>query len=175
MAVVFGVTKFWEYLLGNHITLITDHKHLLSLFSPDKPVPDMAAAQIQRWLLLLSAHNYKIQLKPGRTLITADTLSRLPVRQEHNTKATEDEAREYVLLTDHLNTCPLSASDLAKMTVDDSYVAQVHDYIQNGWPRCLQPAQEPLRAYVHRKDEPTCSHGIVYWGHRAVIPMSARQ
>nr|XP_054933842.1 uncharacterized protein K02A2.6-like [Dermacentor andersoni] len=152
------------------------HQPLLSLFSPDKPVPVMAAARIQRWSLLLSAYNYKIQFKPGKTLIPADTLSRLPVRQEHsNTKAAEDDAREYVLLTDHLNTCPLLASDLAKMTVDDSDLAQVRDYIQNGWPRYLQPAQEPLRVYMHRKDELTYSHGIVYWGHRAVIPTSARQ
>ncbi|XP_070387200.1 uncharacterized protein [Dermacentor albipictus] len=94
LAVVFGVTKFREYLLGNHFTLVTDHKPLLSLFSPDKPVPAMAAARIQRWSLLLSAYNYKIQFKPGKTLIPADTLSRLPVRQEHNnTKAAEDDAR----------------------------------------------------------------------------------
>ncbi|XP_070390866.1 uncharacterized protein [Dermacentor albipictus] len=54
----------------------------------------MAAARIQRWSLLLSAYNYKIQFKPGKTLIPADTLSRLRVRQEHNnTKAAEDDAR----------------------------------------------------------------------------------
>ncbi|XP_075547207.1 uncharacterized protein LOC142580202 [Dermacentor variabilis] len=74
--------------------LVTDHKPLPSLFSPDKPVPAMAAARIQRWSLLLSAYNYKIQFKPGKTLIPADTLSRLPVWQEHNnTKAAEDNAR----------------------------------------------------------------------------------
>ncbi|XP_072145123.1 uncharacterized protein [Dermacentor andersoni] len=84
-----------------------DHRPLLSLFSPDKPVPAMAAARIQRWSLLLSAYNYKIQFKPGKTLIPADTLSRLPVRQEHkNTKAAEDDARLDRDIEKLVNACP---------------------------------------------------------------------
>lgn len=78
LTVVFGDAKFREF--GNRFTLVTDHRPLLSPFSPDKPVPAMAAARIQRWFLLLSACNYKIQFKNGKALITADTLSRLPVR-----------------------------------------------------------------------------------------------
>lgn len=57
LAVVFGVTKFREYLLGNTFTLITDHKPLLRLLSPDKPVPALAAARIQRWSLRLHVHD----------------------------------------------------------------------------------------------------------------------
>ncbi|XP_075723826.1 uncharacterized protein LOC142765907 [Rhipicephalus microplus] len=55
-----------------------DHKPLLRLLSPDKPVPALAAARIQRWSLLLSGYTYTIEYKAGKTLPVADALSRLP-------------------------------------------------------------------------------------------------
>ncbi|XP_075730847.1 uncharacterized protein LOC142774340 [Rhipicephalus microplus] len=89
LAVVFGVTKFREYLLGNTFTLITDHKPLLRLLSPDKPVPALAAARIQRWSLLLSGYTYTIEYKAGKTLPVADALSRLPASYQHDASTME--------------------------------------------------------------------------------------
>ncbi|XP_049515228.1 uncharacterized protein LOC125941608 isoform X1 [Dermacentor silvarum] len=39
----------------------------------------MAAARIQRWALSLGGYQYKLQYVPGKQLLTADALSRLPV------------------------------------------------------------------------------------------------
>lgn len=55
LALVFGVTKFREYLLGQRFTLLTDHKPLVWLFQFDKVMPVMAAARIQSRALFLSA------------------------------------------------------------------------------------------------------------------------
>ncbi|XP_075750727.1 uncharacterized protein LOC142817568 [Rhipicephalus microplus] len=89
LAVVYGVTKFREYLLGNTFTLITDHKTLLRLLSPDKPVPALAAARIQRWSLLYSGYTYTIEYKAGKTLPVADALSRLPASYQHDASTME--------------------------------------------------------------------------------------
>ncbi|XP_077508503.1 uncharacterized protein LOC144119854 [Amblyomma americanum] len=40
----------------------------------------MAAARIQRWALHLGAYRYRLQYAPGRLMLNADALSRLPQR-----------------------------------------------------------------------------------------------
>lgn len=82
LAIVFGVTKFRDYLLGRHFTLQTDHQPLVSLFAETKGVPTMAAARIQRWALTLGAYNYTIKFRKGTLNSNADALSRLPLVKE---------------------------------------------------------------------------------------------
>ena len=60
LSIIFGVTKFHQYLLGHHFAILSDHKPLSYLIAPDKPIPAMATARIQRWSLLLSAYDYSI-------------------------------------------------------------------------------------------------------------------
>ena len=39
LAVVFGVTKYRQCLLGRHFKLLTDHKPFINLLGEHKPVP----------------------------------------------------------------------------------------------------------------------------------------
>lgn len=90
---MFGVTKFRDYLLGRSFILVTDHKPLVGLFREDHPTPLMAAARIQRWALLLGAHQCKIEYKPGPDNQNADALSRLPL---NTPEEVTEELPEYV-------------------------------------------------------------------------------
>ena len=45
-SIVFGIKRFHQYLSGRKFTIITDHRPLLSLFSPDRPVPLHVAARL---------------------------------------------------------------------------------------------------------------------------------
>ena len=60
LCLVWGVKKFNQYLYGKHFTLIPDHQPLVSIFNPQKCVPAIAAARLQRWALFLGAHTYTI-------------------------------------------------------------------------------------------------------------------
>ena len=82
LAIVFGVTKFRQYLLGRHFTLLTDHKPLITLMGEHKPVPQLASARIKQWSLLLAAYNYTIEFIPGKQNVYADFLSRRPIDAE---------------------------------------------------------------------------------------------
>ena len=62
LAIVFGLTKFRQYLLGRH-----------------KPVPQLASARIKRWSLLLAAYNHTIEFISGKKNVYADFLSRRPI------------------------------------------------------------------------------------------------
>ena len=71
LAIVNAVTKFHNYLNGQHFIIRSDHQPLSFLFSELKGIPVMASSRIQRWALKLSAYQYSICYKSGKTLQNA--------------------------------------------------------------------------------------------------------
>ena len=79
LAIIFGVKRFHQYLVGRHFKILSDHKPLQHLFQETSGVPILASARIQRWALTLGAYDYSIQYKPGPDHANADVFSRLPL------------------------------------------------------------------------------------------------
>ena len=71
--------RFEDYLLGIPFLIETDHKPLVPLLG-NKSLDDLPP-RILRFRLRLMRYTYVIMHSPGRSLITADTLSRAPVSQ----------------------------------------------------------------------------------------------
>ena len=69
LVLVFGVKKFHSYLFGRHFTLITNHKPLLSILSPKKAIPSLAAARLQHWAILMSAYGMRCSSSPRITMV----------------------------------------------------------------------------------------------------------
>ena len=82
LALIFGIKKFHQYLFGRRFTLITDHKPLMTILGPKKTIPQLAAARLQRWALLLSAYDYQLEFRSSQNHSNADGLSRLPLKTE---------------------------------------------------------------------------------------------
>ncbi|XP_045117643.1 uncharacterized protein K02A2.6-like [Portunus trituberculatus] len=84
LAVVYGLQKFHQFIYGRNFILVTDHKSLVSLFSPTKGTPALAANRIARWALTLSQYDYTIEYrKTGnmgtRTLSAVFLLAKTPI------------------------------------------------------------------------------------------------
>ena len=45
LGIVFRVQKFRQYLLGHKFQLVTDHKPLVTIFHPQKGIPEMTASR----------------------------------------------------------------------------------------------------------------------------------
>ena len=49
LAIVYEVTKFYQYIYGRKFILCTDHKPLERILSPKREAPKMAANRLQCW------------------------------------------------------------------------------------------------------------------------------
>ena len=74
--------KFTPYIQGKTITLETDHKPLVSLLSHKNL--DSLPPRILRFCLRLMRFDYEIKHVPGKSLHTADALSRAPLKDTVN-------------------------------------------------------------------------------------------
>ena len=79
LAIVFSIKKFHQFLHGHSFTICLDHKLLKHLFDEMQQIPGLASGCIQRWALLLSSYQYKIQHYLGNYMGNADALNRLPL------------------------------------------------------------------------------------------------
>jgi hypothetical protein len=77
LSIIYGVTKFRQYLYGRRFTLVTDHQPLVAIFSPGKNVPVLTAQRLQRWALILMAYQFDIRYKPTKQHGNADGLSHI--------------------------------------------------------------------------------------------------
>ena len=166
LAIVFGVTKFRQYLLGRHFRLLTDHKPLITLLGEHKPVPQLASARIKRWSLLLAAYNYTIQFISGKDNVHADFLSRKPVKGK---PSTSEQVTVNVMFIEGEQI--VNSSMVAIETKKDKVLSKVLHYTKSGWPD--KPESE-LQPYFSKRLELATEEGILLWDSRVVIPDSLR-
>ncbi|UYV70258.1 K02A2.6-like, partial [Cordylochernes scorpioides] len=93
LAITWACEKFKQYIQGLVITLETDHKPLVPIFT-SKNIDDLTP-RIQRLRLRIMRYSYKIVHTPGKNLIVADALSRSP-RTKVGTQELEEELCAYV-------------------------------------------------------------------------------
>jgi hypothetical protein len=163
LAIVFATTKFKQYILGRKVTIITDHKPLLSLFGNQKGIPMMAAARIKRWALQLASFSYNLQFRSSAHNANADALSRLPLP---DTESAVDDLQ--VLAVSRWEELPLSAATLALATKQDLFLRKVMHYVLSGWPE--EPLSSKFKPFHSRSTELSMEQGILLWGSRVIVP-----
>ena len=165
LAVVYGVKKFHQYLVGLRFQVCTDHKPLLGILGESKPIPVHSAARIQRWALMLAGYNYELLYRRGAQNANADAMSRLPVD--------DGESKRYRLETDEfmvdLVHAPITAREVKRETERDPVLVRVREFLMEGWPDELQVNPE-FQPYKSKGEELTVEEGCILWGGRVVIP-----
>lgn len=85
----------------------------------------MAAASLQRWALLLAAHDYTIKYRQAVDHSNTDGLSRLPLPGQHKEKyGTVD-----TVLINHIESFPIRCTDVRRETRIDTTLAQVMEMV----------------------------------------------
>ena len=61
LGIIFGVTKFRQYLFGRKFILCTDNKALSYLFDRKAEIPRLATSRIARWSVKLAEYDYNVE------------------------------------------------------------------------------------------------------------------
>ncbi|XP_011869480.1 PREDICTED: uncharacterized protein K02A2.6-like, partial [Vollenhovia emeryi] len=113
-AIIFGIKKFHQFLYGNSFTLLTDHRSLVQIFSPQKSLPLFSALRMQHYGLFLRGFNYKIKYRKSAEHANADCLSRLPLSNKIETHDVID-----AFLIETVNSFPIDAKIVKAETQND--------------------------------------------------------
>ncbi len=168
LSIIYGVKKFHLYLSGRKFTLITDHKPLLSIFSPDKGIPQMAASRLQRWAIILASYNYEIRYRASEEHGDADGLSRLPVGRDPEFENTQSLHQTVCQVEQNvIDQMPIASQEVCKATEADPVLQRVLEKTKRGWQVREKGVLQP---YYTRRNELTVNQGILLWGSRVVVP-----
>ena len=170
LSIVYGIKKFHQFVYGRKFTLETDAQALVSVFSPKKDVPPIAAARIKRWALLLAAYDYDIVYRQSSSHSNADGLSRLP--QVGKPAADEEEGAVFQFFSSER--APIKAQQVASATRQDPLLAKVYTKVAEGWRPDKGDEDPAVRSFSRRKLELTLEGGCLLWGARVVIPEKLR-
>ena len=169
-ALVYGVEYFEVYLLGNHVTVYTDHQALVSAFMSQ--LKSQTKGLLARWYLRLSRFIplMKLEYKPGRANVVADSLSR----------AQEEPCTGEVRLVSSGNTEDPVLAKVQREQQQDEELADLIRYLESRiLPDCPVRRQKVLSAAQHSY---YIVDGVLYFEsaevpdrRRLVVPTHLRQ
>lgn len=172
LAIMFGLQKFYKYLIGHHFIIQSDHKPLERILNQHKEVPSLAASRLTRWAITLGAFDYEIEHRPGQQMVVPDALSRLPLPDKKVSKF-EDSSFVYSIANHTIHELTLTRRTLRRFTEKDSVLSKVILYIEKGWPS-KQNIEEALIPFFEKRDELTYEQRILLLNNRLVIPEKLR-
>ena len=161
---------FSDYILGKSIVIESDHKPLVPLLN-NKSL-DTLPPCILRFHLRLMRFDYTVCHVPGKSLYTADTLSRAPLPHSARDCCNADFIEEQVL--EVISQLPASKEylQLYKQTqAKDAICTRLIHYCQNGWPPQSQ-IKSDLLLYWDARSELTICDGLLLYGSRIIVPKS---
>nr|XP_061795480.1 uncharacterized protein K02A2.6-like [Nerophis lumbriciformis] len=164
LSIIFGVRKFHQYLYGRKFTLLTDHRPLTTILGPHAGIPSLAAARLQRWALLLSAHSYDIKYRKSDLHCNADGLSRLPLPVTKHEPTSVD-----IFYFRNVEHAPISALQVKRATRNDPDLSVVMEMVIKGQTKCENTALKP---FLDRRWELAVQSGCLLWGRRVIVPQS---
>ena len=129
LAIVFGCTRFHEYILGlQNVDIETDHKPLEMILT--KPL-HQAPTRLQKMIMTVQKYPLSVKYRPGKELFIADTLSRAYLPEEASDICSEE------FEVNVIHTLPISESKLEifkEETAKDPSLQELKLTVENGWP-----------------------------------------
>ena len=151
LAIAYGLTKFHQYTYGKKVTVITDHKPLVSIVK--KPI-GKATQILQNLLLKTQIYNYEVIYKPGKELHCADALSRAPIEGH------EHEEERFIIHNINENISDHILKRLKEETIKDKRLQILKNTLQRGWPEDNE-VDEGIKMFTSFNDELTIYDDLV--------------
>ena len=147
-------------------TQTTDHKSVESICQ--KQI-SLAPLRLQQMLLRLRLYNPKVKYVGAKSVLMADTLSRL-IKQGTDPAIPNLD----VGIAEVLKIKPTTLESLQEETKADPMLSPLHEHIIHGWPDKRQELVDNLLPYWCLHDELTILDGLIVKGNRVVVPSVLR-
>ena len=159
----------------------------LSKFQPriaelSKPLRDLLSSK-SHWLwsdaqqrMRMMRFTYSISHVPGKSLYTADTLSRAPLVRPLNREEEKLEADVQAYVDSIVKYLPATEDrleDFRTRQQQDEVTRQLITYCSEGWPEKSQ-LPGPLKVYWPERSDLTVQQGLLMKGNRLVVPLTMR-
>lgn len=161
LAIHWSIQRLHKFLFNVKFKIATDHSALQFIFSPDKSLAKNSTAMVQRWALSLSAYNYEIEHRSGKSIPHADFLSR------YSKMSPPEETSDALLL----QPLPVSRQDLLKES--KHYFSDIVKAVKSGW--ITKTNRKFPEFYKHREEISLSPDGILFLNDRIVIPPTLRK
>ena len=170
LAVLFGLERFHYYAYGRKVTVITDHKPLVAIFSKNLC---NAPPRIARMLLRIHKYDLKLQYEPGKSIQLADALSRVNPCKGDEIKGLNITVHEINI---NVNASPTRIEEIQRETATDPILQVLAEMIHKGWPETRSKCPTPIADFWNYRDELCVENGMILKGtNRLVIPKSLQQ
>lgn len=181
-AVEWATRKLRVYLQGLHqYTVVTDHKPLIPILNT-YTMADIQNPRIQRLKGKLAGYVFKAVWRKGKDHCIPDAFSRAPVDKpstdDIDTEAKVNQChiasiRQNVTDVTHEQTADPLIQDLAKAAKEDARYQELTRAVSIGFEDA--PLTPYLATFRKMADQLSTDDGLVYLGHRIVVPQSARK
>ena len=157
--------KFHHYTYGRPVTVVTDHKLLVSIRK--KPLAK-APKMLQNMLLNTQKYTYDLVFKPGAEIPAADAMSRALLKEMGQESEPVHAVYAALFKQERLY-------EIRGATEKDATLQQLRTIIMAGWPADKSALPETAKPYFNYRDELSVHDGIIVRGDRVVIPKTMRQ
>ena len=167
LAVVFAVTHFKHFMYGRPVTIISDHKPLVSLF---KKSLTSSSPHLSRMLLQILDYDLNIVYQEGSKLHLSDALSRFSTHRPDKGLTLPG-----MDITVHeVETCTNFSSvylgKIRESTLHDNDLLVLKTHIINGFPLSTNQCPECIRPFFPYRDELIIFNGLILKGSCIIIP-----
>lgn len=172
LAIVFAMEKFYKYVYGKHVSIVTDHKPLEGVLGKRGAKSAVVASRLQRYVIRLSIFDYTIRYVPGKDIANADCLSRLPLNDAPNKADQKEAVLSSINSISEEHLINLNLSMIRSESANDPILSAVNNFMSNGWPSRV--ADKTVKLYWAMKDALNIDNGVVTMNDRVVIPRALR-
>lgn len=166
LAIVFACDKYHDYIYGQNVKIVTDHKPLLGIMNKDyNKIPSM---KLRRMKLKLEKYKLNLSYLPGKYMYLADWLSR-----SFDKKSTSvEEIKGLGEMIHSINVSEDRKNLIQKETQNDKILSNIIKYCNDGWPKEKNRLPEQLRFLWKLKSNLFVEDNLVFFEDRIYLPKS---
>jgi hypothetical protein len=164
-AILFGCTRFHDYIYGQKVTIVTDHKPLVGIFA--KPIHRLSP-RLQRMRTKLLWYDLDITWVPDKELYVADALSRATVTNMPIEPEFDDV--DVNLIISQLPASQQKLNEFRDATSNDPVLQKLLRVILSGWPAVKGDLPDEVKPYFTFRDDLVFCDGLLFKGNQLVVP-----